>query len=102
MRAPIELRYADMPWGRELDEIVVRGGMVVAENMGGYVAAILYEDAERFQGRRHVQISFHVEWIPRAMWRDEIVDAWYGREWPTFRRVVMRVMDDHTPPEAAP
>lgn len=81
----IELRYAEMPWGRELDEVVMPS--VHIEDLGAAVYVGLGDSI------RGVTVYVVLDRLPRAMWRDEIVDAWYERRLPRFWRPALRLME---------
>ena len=100
MSETIELRYADMPWGRELDEVVAQeGGLNVhVEDLGQGVAIILSTD----QPQRHVNVNAHLAPLPRALWWEEIREAWDQRQWPCFWRVKLTLVDDYSPTHPHP
>lgn len=79
-----ELRYAEMLWGRELDEIVYRDDFVHVENGGDHV----------FIGDGTSIVYVVMSRMPREMWWDEVVDAWYERRLPHFWRTELRLMDE--------
>lgn len=81
----IELRYADMPWGTELDEVVMPH--VHIEDLG---AAVYVGLGDTIRG---VTLYVVVERMPRAMWWDAIVEAWYERRLPCFTRPALRLME---------
>lgn len=81
----IELRYADMPWGRELDEVVMPG--LHMEDLGDAVYVGLGDSI------RGVTVNVTLVRMPREMWKQEIFDAWHARRLPCFYRPALQLME---------
>lgn len=87
----VVVRYAEVDGYAEplLDEVV--GGYVHVESMGDHVWAMVAETPSCLSC---VHMSFYAERLPLSRWWDAILDAIWGRTWPSFHRVGMRITSD--------